>query len=181
MIIDLGDLKIRSYRASDKFALIKHANYKEVADNLLDSFPYPYNELEADMWLSFVTNQDPELNFVIDNENELIGAIGLKELDDVYRYGYEIGYWLGKEYWGKGIMTRVIKAFTDYSFNHYKIIRLFAGVFEFNRASARALEKAGYQIDGKLRKAVVKNGKAYDQLLYSIISEKNIKKYFPES
>lgn len=178
MRLDLGDFEIRSYRVYDKFAMIKHANNEKVSMNLLDSFPFPYNELEADMWLSYVTNQNPELNFAIATKDELIGAIGLKEQDDVYRYSFELGYWLGESHWGKGIMTRAIKAFTEYAFDNYKAIRLFAGVFEYNSASGRVLEKAGYKLEGRLRKAIVKKGKAYDQIIYSTISEENIKKYF---
>ncbi|MFC2082178.1 GNAT family N-acetyltransferase [Bacteroidota bacterium] len=178
MKIDLGNFEIRSYRADDKLAMIKYADNEKVSINLLDSFPFPYNELEADMWLSYVTNQNPEFNFAISDKDELIGAIGLKEQYDVYRYSFELGYWLGEPHWGKGIMTKAIKAFTEYAFNNYKAIRLFAGVFEYNSASGRVLEKAGYKIDGRLRKAIVKKGKAYDQIIYSIISEENIKKYF---
>lgn len=178
MTINLGEFQIRSYRASDKLALIKNADNFNVSISLLDSFPYPYNELEADMWLSFVMNQQPEMNFAIADKNGLIGAIGLKEMDDVYRYSSEIGYWLGEAYWGKGIITKALGAFTDYAFAHYKVVRLFAGVFDFNPASGRALEKCGYKLEGRLKKAIVKNGKVYDQLLYAKISEENVKKYF---
>ena len=178
MKIDLGDFEIRSYRADDKLAMIKYANNEKVSINLLDSFPFPYNELEADMWLAYVTNQKPELNFAIATKDEFIGAIGLKEQNDVYRYSFELGYWLGEPHWGRGIMTKAIKAFTEYAFDNYKAVRLFAGVFEYNSASGRALEKAGYKLEGRLRRAIVKNGKAYDQIIYSAISEKNINKYF---
>src|SRR4030042_2888669 len=106
MKIDLGDFEIRSYRKSDRASLIKYANNRNVSINLLDSFPFPYTELEADLWLAYAMNQDPEMNFAIANKKELIGAIGLKPQDDVYRYSLELGYWLGEPFWGKGIMTR---------------------------------------------------------------------------
>lgn len=178
MKIDLGDFEIRSYRTDDKLAMIKYANNEKVSINLLDSFPFPYNEIEADMWLSYVTNQRPELNFAIATKDEFIGAIGLKKQEDVYRYSYELGYWLGEPYWGKGIMTKAIKAFTEFAFANYKAVRLFAGVFEYNSASGKVLEKAGYKLEGRLRKAIVKKGKVYDQIIYSVISEENINKYF---
>lgn len=178
MKIDLGDFQIRSYQARDKLDMIKYADNKNVSDNLLDSFPNPYTELEANMWLAYVINQIPEMNFAIVQKDEFIGAIGLKEQEDVYRYSFELGYWLGEPHWGKGIMTRAIKAFTDYAFNNYKAIRLFASVFDHNAASANALTKAGYNFEGRLEKSVVKNGRVYDQLIYSKICEKNISKYF---
>lgn len=181
MKIDLGEFHIRSYRASDKLSLIKYADNFNVAISLLDSFPFPYNEIEADMWLSYAMNQQPEMNFAIADKNEMIGAIGLKEMDDVYRYSFEVGYWLGEPYWGKGITTKALSAFTDYSFAHYKVVRLFAGVFDFNPASGKVLEKCGYKLEGRLKSAVVKKGKVYDQLLYAKVSEENIKKFFSKN
>ncbi len=169
MKIDLGDFEIRSYRKSDRASLIKYANNRNVSINLLDSFPFPYTELEADLWLAYAMNQDPEMNFAIANKKELIGAIGLKPQDDVYRYSLELGYWLGEPFWGKGIMTRAVKAFTDYVFENYNAVRIYAGVFESNYASSRVLEKAGYKLEGCLRKNVKKNGKFLNQYIFAVV------------
>jgi RimJ/RimL family protein N-acetyltransferase len=51
------------------------------------------------------------------------------------------------------------------------VVRLFAHVFEWNPASARVLEKAGYSLEGRMRRSVVKNSQIIDQLVYAIVRE----------
>ena len=174
MQIDLGHYKIRSYDIGDKSALLKYANNSNISKNLRDSFPFPYTEKEAIEWLNMVCYQNPELNFAIANENELIGGIGLMLQPDVYRFSAEIGYWLAEPYWGKGIATAALRAMTKYAFENFNFNRLFAGVFEGNKQSMKVLEKAGYKLEGRYRKSVYKEGKFKDQFMYSILREEMI-------
>jgi RimJ/RimL family protein N-acetyltransferase len=174
MKIDLGKCFILSYQHSDKAALVKYADNYKIFSKLKDSFPHPYTEEDAEEWLGLTCNQNPELNFAIANENELIGAIGLQLKDDVDRFSAEIGYWIAEPFWGKGIAASALVAMTDYAFKHFKFNRLFAGVFEGNDASIKVLEKAGYKLEGKLRKAVYKDGNFLDEHIYSILREEHI-------
>jgi RimJ/RimL family protein N-acetyltransferase len=168
MQIDLSGYLIRSYKLSDKDALIKYANNQNVSKNLRDSFPYPYTEKDAVKWLNLACIQNPEVNFAIANPEELIGGIGLLLQPDVYRYSAEVGYWLAEPFWGKGIATKALIAFTNYAFIQFDLVRLFAGVFDGNDPS---LEKAGYKFEGRYKKAVYKNDKFRDQLMYGILKE----------
>jgi RimJ/RimL family protein N-acetyltransferase len=61
----------------------------------------------------------------------------------------EFGYWLAQSYRGRGLMPRVIRTFSDYAFQELRIHRLFATPFSSNLASHRALEKAGFQREGR--------------------------------
>jgi RimJ/RimL family protein N-acetyltransferase len=169
MKIQFGNYQIRSFELRDKASLIKYANNKNIADNLRDRFPYPYTEETADEWLTIMSIQNPEINFAIANENELIGGIGIDIQEDIFRYSAEIGYWLAEPFWGKGIITEALNLYSDYVFEKFNLVRLFAGVFDHNSASAKVLEKAGYKLEGRMVKAVFKNGKFYDQLLYAKI------------
>jgi RimJ/RimL family protein N-acetyltransferase len=58
---------------------------------------------------------------------------------------------------------------TEYAFATFDICRLEAGVFEWNPASARVLEKAGYALEGRSRSAVVKDGRLGDRLIYALV------------
>jgi len=60
---------------------------------------------------------------------------------------------------------------TDHAFSHYDVCRLYAHVFDWNGASARVLEKAGYVFEGRMTKAVIKDGHTIDQLMYAMIRE----------
>ena len=68
-------------------------------------------------------------------------------------------------------MSEVVPAFTVYTFATFDLCRLYATVFEWNPASARILEKAGYVLEGRLRKSVTKDGRMIDQLLYAHVRE----------
>jgi ribosomal-protein-alanine N-acetyltransferase len=60
-----------------------------------------------------------------------------------------------------------VKAFVAYAFRTFDLVRLEAGVFEWNPASARVLEKAGFAFEARLHKGVFKDGKTIDYLLYA--------------
>ena len=174
MKIVLNKCIIRSFKHSDKSALVKYADNKKIFIRLKDRFPHPYTEEDAEEWLGLACNQNPELNFAIANDTELIGAVGLQLQDDVNRFSAEIGYWVAEPFWGRGIAASALIAMTDYAFKHYEFNRLFAGVFEGNDASVKVLAKAGYKLEGKLRKAVYKEGNFLDEHIYSILREEHI-------
>jgi RimJ/RimL family protein N-acetyltransferase len=80
-----------------------------------------------------------------------------------------LGYWLGEELWGKGIMPEAAKLVTDYAFEYFNFIRIQASIFSKNPRSMRVLEKAGYQKEAILRNAVIKNGEVMDEHVYAIL------------
>lgn len=102
-----------------------------------------------------------------------MGGIGLVSGKDVYSQGYELGYWLGEEFWGRKIMSELVPAFVKRVFDgmgdEVEVERLWAGVFSQSKASQGLLEKSGFQLEGRLRRAVIKNGELMDELVYSII------------
>ena len=160
---------VRSWEWRDRDAIVRHANNRNVSINLRDRFPYPYTVNDARRWLDSVVGRDPETNFAIAVADEAVGGIGFTVQDDVARRSAEIGYWLGEEFWGRGIATDALIAVTDYAFANYDLCRLYAHVFEWNQASARVLEKAGYVFEGRSRKSVTKEGKTIDQLMYAMV------------
>jgi [ribosomal protein S5]-alanine N-acetyltransferase len=162
---------VRSWAWQDRDAIIRHASNRNVWINLRDRFPHPYTINDARRWLDTVIGLKPETNFAIAVEKQAVGGIGFTMQHDVEFRSAEIGYWLGEEYWGSGITTEALIAVTDYAFSSFDICRLFAHVFEWNPASARVLEKAGYQFEGRLRKSVTKDGKTIDQLMYACVRD----------
>lgn len=167
MLLDLGDLQIRSWRKSDLDALLRHANNSKIAANLRDQFPHPYTRRDAIEYLSYVRDQRPERGFALQRSEEAIGGLGFQIGVDISRVSAEIGYWVSEVYWGKGFATRAVEAATEWAFTEYKLTRVFALVFIHNAPSVRVLEKAGYQKEGVLRRSAVKNGVVLDQIMYS--------------
>lgn len=171
MEMKLATCTVRSHLWSDREALVRHANNRKISINLRDRFPYPYTMADARNFLESVVGQKPETSFAIVVDGEAVGGIGLTLQSDVGYRSAEIGYWLGEDYWGRGIATEVLTAMTEYAFAKFDLCRLFAHVFEWNPASARVLEKAGYTYEGRLRKSVTKEGRTIDQLMYAMVRE----------
>ncbi len=159
---------LRSFQEGDEMALVKHANNIKIFNNVRDVFPHPYTLDDAVWWVDANKNSQAPFNtLAIEIEGEVVGGIGIVLGNDIYRSSAEIGYWLGESYWGKGIMSAVVKVMTDYVFQHFPdIVRLWAGIFEYNKASMRVVEKAGYHLESIQKKACIKNGQVIDAYLY---------------
>ena len=161
--------EIRSFRPDDVTTLVRYANNRNVSIQLRDRFPFPYTAGHATAWLDRVAKEEPAVDFAIASAMELIGGIGLEPQQDIHRQSAEIGYWLGEPYWGQGIATRAVVAFTRWAFAELDLIRICATVFESNPASARVLEKAGYSREGRLLRSVTKDGRIMDSWLYAAV------------
>jgi len=159
---------IRNWRLGDAESLAKNANNRNVWVTLRDRFPHPYTIEDAKNFLERATsNQGPEKFFCIDIDGAAVGGIGMHPGEDVYRLTAEFGYWLAEEFWGRGIMSEVVPAFVNYCFEKFSLTRMFAAAYANNPASARVLEKAGFALEGRLKKNVIKDGKILDSLLYA--------------
>lgn len=151
--------------------MVKYANNYNIFRWVKDNFPYPYSNRDAEQWITVSRNTNDGLNYAITTQKELIGGIGVKFKGDVYKYSWELGYWLGEPFWGKGIATEAVKVFTKYLFSHYNIRSITANVYEGNKASMKVLTKAGFKLDGIIRKAVFKEKLFWDLYVYSILRE----------
>ena len=167
--IQLTKSLLREWRRGDEPSLVRHANNRNVWINLRDVFPYPYTPADARSWIRLATTNGLNLVFAIDVDGFAVGAIGVRPGDDVHRRSAEVGYWLGEEYWNRGIATEAVVATTEYAFNVLGVVRVHAEVFQWNTASMRVLEKAGYVREGVLRKSVYKDKQWVDEVVYARI------------
>ncbi|HET8833450.1 MAG TPA: GNAT family N-acetyltransferase [Gemmatimonadales bacterium] len=163
--------RIRSWRAGDAPSLARHADNRKIWLQVRDRFPHPYTLDAAESWVALASAADPETQFAIEVNGEAAGGIGVFLQQDVERYSAEIGYWLGEAHWNRGITSAAVRRFTDYAFDRFGLCRLYANVFETNPGSCRVLERAGYQLEGRLRRAAVKDGQVLDGLLYAAVRE----------
>jgi len=172
--MEFGAYSIRDWAGGDARSLARYADNRKIARWLRDRFPYPYTRFDAEAFLLAVAEQGVRTTFAIATEDEAIGGIGLELGVDVHRFTAELGYWLGEPFWGRGIMTDAVRHFTAWAFENFEVHRIHAMVFAGNRASARVLEKAGFEQEGCLRANVFKDGRIMDQLLYAKIRERII-------
>ena len=162
------NFRLRHFKNGDHESLIENANNIKIFNNVKDTFPHPYTDADANWWIEFCKGTDkPATTFAIDVDEEVVGAVGIIIGTDVQRVTAEIGYWLGENYWGKGIAVEALKQMTDYTFRSFPdLVRLWAAVFEYNKPSMRVLEKTGYELEGIRKKGAIKNGVVIDEYVY---------------
>lgn len=166
-----GDVRLRRFRIDYCNRLVLLANNANISRNLRDGFPHPYTKIHAEEFIRNAMQQDPPTLFAIEYKGEYVGNIGIVKCKDVYRKSAEVGYFLGEDYWGKGIMTRALGLICEYGFQHLDIVRIHTGVYEHNIASQRVLEKCGFVKEGVFRKAVFKNDQYWNEVRYALIKE----------
>lgn len=81
----------------------------------------------------------------------------------------ELGYWLGRALWGRGIMTKAVEEMCRTGFEAWDIVRIYAEPFAHNAGSRRVLEKAGFALEGVMRSGIWKNGRLRDYCMYALL------------
>lgn len=171
MEIKLSNCIVRDWRAGDEESLVRHANNPRIWRNLRDAFPQPYTMADARGWVERASAEKPLTDFAIEVEGQAAGAIGLVIQTDIFRRSAEIGYWLGEDFWGRGIVTEAVRAVVEYGFANFDLARIYAGVLQWNGGSMRVLEKAGFQFEARMKKAVTKDGHTMDDMIYAIVRD----------
>ena len=165
--LPIAGAEVRTWRESDLESLVRAANDAAVARNLRDRFPHPYETAHGAAFLKTVAQRPIETLWAIALDGSAIGGIGLELGHDVERVSAEIGYWLGRPFWGRGLATAALRAVTDFAFAEFELTRIFALPFESNAGSIRVLEKAGYVLEGRLRQSAIKHGQILNQRIYA--------------
>lgn len=169
---------LRLLKPTDAAAITRHLSDPEMFRNLMDYIPNPYSITDA---VEFIErsqeNTGGHIIRAIEVDGILAGIIGVEQQKDVYRKTAKMGYWLGKTYWGRGIMTEAVRQCIPMAFQQLDIVKLYANTFATNPASRRVLEKAGFTREAILKKAVYKNGEVMDYHLYALFAREGKRPY----
>jgi [ribosomal protein S5]-alanine N-acetyltransferase len=159
-------LILRPYQPGDIENLVKHANNFNISKYLTNKFPFPYEKKDGEAFIQLASSHDPlQIKAIVLND-EVIGSIGVHQLADIYSKSAEMGYWIGEEHWGKGIVSFAIKEMLKYGFETFNIERIFARTTHTNLASQRVLQKSGFIFEAELKGTIFKNGAYFDELIF---------------
>lgn len=164
---------LRKWAVADANQLAVALNNKKILDNLRDGLPFPYTIADAKGYIKAMQDSDANNTFAyaITDGDRVIGSIGVFRKDNIHFRTAELGYYIAEPDWGQGHGTRAVKQICELVFETTDIIRIFAEPFARNLGSCRILEKAGFQLEGLLRKNAIKNGQAEDMKLYALVRE----------
>lgn len=163
-------LRIRPLTYKDEARVQALASAAEIASTTL-SFPHPYPPGAARAWIEKKLDafaKGDEMALAIEFEGQYIGSVGFffNRRDD----GGELGYWVGKPYWGRGFASQAALAMIRFGFAELNLNRIQAQVMARNPGSAKVLEKIGMRYEGLLRSSIKKSGIYEDVRMYSILA-----------
>lgn len=165
--LDGDGFTLRRWRAADLDALLVHADDADVVRGLSDRFPHPYTREDGEAFLAgrVVDFADPV--FAIEVDGAARGGVGLRRLSGDRAHGAELGYWLARPYWGRGLMRKVVACYLPWVVDALALTRVQANVLDTNPASARVLAVNGFVEEGVLRAAVRKPDGLHDLRVFA--------------
>jgi RimJ/RimL family protein N-acetyltransferase len=165
----IDKLILRPLDFDDAPEILEYAGHADVAATTLH-IPHPYPPEDAEIFVA-ATHDNMQngrgFTFAMTRDDKLIGCIGLG-IQPENNVG-EMGYWLGKPYWGQGYTTEAARRMITFSFDELLLNKVFAQCFVHNTASARVMQKAGMTYEGTLRQHIRKAGTYHDLHCYGIL------------
>lgn len=171
--LETARLLLRAFRLSDAADVQRLAGDYAIADTTLN-VPHPYPDGTAEQWIAthqpaFEAGEAATFAVVLRQEAGVIGAVGMRF--DARFDNAELGYWIGRPYWGRGYCTEAAGAVLDYAFDELKLNRVHASHLVRNPASGRVMQKLGMSREG-LRRQHVKKWERYEDLAdYGILRD----------
>jgi RimJ/RimL family protein N-acetyltransferase len=142
-------LTLRPLRADDAPRMADLLGDFDIA-RMTTSIPHPFALEDAEEFLARVEAGDPdrEAVFALDAGEGLAGVLGFHRRDGI---GPEIGYWLGRPYWGQGLMSEAAGAAMAWAGEAWRQRVVVSGHFADNPASGQVLVKAGFLYTGEVQ------------------------------
>ena len=165
-------LLLRGFQASDALEIQKLAGAFEVAEMTLN-IPHPYLDGMAETWMADHQKDYESGNGVVFaivdlKSSLLLGAVGLTVTHRFKRA--ELGYWVGKPFWGQGFATEASKAVLVYGFEEMQLNKIHASHMARNPASGRVMQKIGMEQEGVLKQHALKWDQFIDMAIYGILA-----------
>lgn len=172
IFLETERLLLRRLELGDSERVEELASDYELAKTTL-TVPHPYPAGSAKDFIRSVWGAEDKglvVFAVIEKESErLIGIINIKQTL-AYKRG-ELGYWVGRPFWGKGYGTEAARAVVEYGFNELGLNKVFAGAFADNPGSWRIMEKVGMKHEGTWRQHAMRDGRFVDLAYYGVLRE----------
>lgn len=150
-------LVLRGFTMADVPAVQRLANDPDVARNTLN-IPHPYTNQDAEDWITSHPDQlqrGESVTYAVTTPADgVVGAVGL--ILETEHARAELGYWVGRPYWGRGYATEAARAVVEWGFRSLDLHRIHASHFPRNPASGQVLRKLGMRHEGSLRQHVKK-------------------------
>lgn len=169
-------IALRELGKADAQHIHEHAKDWKVS-RYLSNLPHPYRLKHAKEFIKKAKlrakkKTEHHLGIELKQTGQIIGIIGLSEIDKKHKRAV-IGYWLGRKHWGKGLAKEALRLMLKFGFRKLGLLRIHGQVMKPNSRSANLLKKAGFALEGKMRKHYIKKGKLMDVLVFGLLREEH--------
>jgi RimJ/RimL family protein N-acetyltransferase len=162
--INTLNLIIKKPNKNDISSLVKELNNWNISKWLVE-VPYPYLINDAYYWLN--KTEQNTFSFNIYKKNKLIGGISLtNKLSDTR---WELGYWIGENYWGKGYATEACENLIEYFFSNTSNNLIYASHMKDNIKSKKIIIKLGFKLVKAGKKFSISRNEIIDNLNYELL------------
>lgn len=164
---------LRNLERDDADSVQLNGNEYEIAYNS-PSVPHPYRREDALMLIELAIQRyanREEYHFgVFLEDNTLIGVCALANIDLINKKA-ELGYWLGKKYWGHGYAKQAIRLILSFGFNNLELNRIYAKVLTYNERSIGLLNSMQFQKESLNREDAFHMGKFLDDFTFVMLKK----------
>ena len=160
---------LRAFALEDAPVMRRHADDAGVAANLFDGFLHPYPMAAAEAWCGHEANSG-RFGYVwaIEVDGQAIGSIGLVPDTGWLRCNAETGYWIGRDYWRRGIASDALRQVVDWGFAALpELTRVTAHIFASNEGSQAVARKCGYVRESLMPRSAIKDGRVIDRVVWA--------------
>lgn len=163
---------LRELNERDESQIVVLLADKEISSNTL-SIPFPLPDGWVRKWIEGLSKNQigghpTSFSISLMGSNQTIGVISLLDVDNVHNHA-ELGFLIGKRFWGRGYATEASKLLLNHGFHTLQLHRVFAYHFSHNIASKKVLKKLGMVHEGSIREHVKKDGRYLNSELYGIL------------
>jgi [ribosomal protein S5]-alanine N-acetyltransferase len=174
----LENLLLRPFRLSDAKRVQLLAGDEAIAAGAIN-IPHPYTDGIAESWINnhqreYEKGNSLILAITIKDKDLLIGSIGLY-INKKHQHA-ELGYWVGKDYWGKGYCSEAVAGVIKYAFCNIALNKIYANFLTRNPASGKVLMKNGFTKEGYFRQHVKYFEKFEDIECFGLLQSEYLKR-----
>jgi len=171
ILID-DDLLLRSWQTDDVAELYRATNesrqHLRPWLNWVDKSTKPEHTLQFIQLTLQQLHAQEGLALGIFYKNKVIGGIGMHQWDHSTKRAF-LGYWINKEYEGKGIVDKCMRRFIDFLFEKAELNKLEIHYIPQNKRSAKVAERLGFKQEGLIRQSYINNGIIYDLMISGLL------------
>ncbi len=173
-MIETERLILRPWQENDAEALFKYARDPDIGP--IAGWP-PHTSVENSCEIIRTVFAAPETYAVVLKQTgEPIGCCGIMFADSLHSADMkdgeaEIGYWIGKPYWGQGLIPEAVKALLTRCFNELKLDAVWCGYYDGNTKSKRVCEKCGFKYHHTNSEVISPLGEKRTEHFYNMAKE----------